>query len=369
MKEYILALNLSSSHRIALITCHYKRVGGISTYVRNIEYFTRKLGNPLYIFSTDITSDSLDEYHVLIRKKHKLSIAIELLTHLLHKNITYVQCHGPWYLALGCLMYKYARLLSKRQCFVLLFHHSDIYTRMRTVPFNILLCLDMLSDAVGFSSNYLKNSYMSRALLVRRNKLTVIPPGARNLNTPPADVHDTLRYHLVLSWPIISYIGLFEYYAKVKGILLLLDCIRVLRVTYPQLVCLIGGKGRYISLIKTTIQKYRLDNNVIILENIYDPRDVLKFSNVHCHLTFQDSFPLTVLEALDSGVPVVASNVGEIPFIRIQGLTVVENERDKIVIALHNAILNVSSVDHSALHLKYAWTQSVDKLLRLPSRA
>jgi glycosyltransferase involved in cell wall biosynthesis len=161
---------------------------------------------------------------------------------------------------------------------------------------------------------------------------------------------------------VLTYIGLFEYEGKVKGLILLLEVVKKLRLRYPNILLMIAGKGSLKKIIDDKVHKLSLRDNVSILENITNPFNLLKISNLHCHITHQDSFGLAVLEALSAGVPVVASAVGELPNIGVRGLTVVENRLDLLAAAVEQYLEKPPVVDIASLSKKFKWTNTVAEL-------
>jgi glycosyltransferase involved in cell wall biosynthesis len=69
-----------------------------------------------------------------------------------------------------------------------------------------------------------------------------------------------------------------------------------------------------------------------------DVDELLAGADVFVHPSLEDAFPTVLLEAMAAGLPVVASNVGGIPEIVIDGVTgilVPPGDADAIVAALH----------------------------------
>ncbi|MEE9152424.1 MAG: glycosyltransferase family 4 protein [Thermoplasmata archaeon] len=115
--------------------------------------------------------------------------------------------------------------------------------------------------------------------------------------------------------PIVGAVSNFVWKEKVEGLILLIRAFKRLQYTYPDVKLKIVGDGKYRKLVEETIKQQRLENQVILLGRMN--RDELKLFyqniSIFAHISYQDTLPLTVLEAMASGLPIVASRIGDIP--------------------------------------------------------
>jgi len=358
-------MNSEGVKPLAIVSTFYESVGGTSRFVENVRRESARLGYAPIVFSPDMISGR-PPHHVKLNGSTQLFIIWNTFKSLFEYKPVIVQCHAAWYLIVGCVLYKFLRKLINAQSVSLLtYKHSDVFGDMN--GFQRILCriIDEGTDCIAFPSHYLRKSYLDLIGCTNPFKTKVIPPGC----TPPSINREEMERvrHIPAReryYPILTYVGLFAYESKVKGLYLLLECIQDLVHTFPQILLLIAGKGSFEQAVRDRIECLGLRDRTLILTDISNSYSVLRFSHLHCHITFQDSFGLAVLEALSAGVPVVASSYGEIPRIEIPGLRVVDNRRDAIVISIKAALEKPPVVDVDLLHRKYSWETTAQRLAK-----
>jgi glycosyltransferase involved in cell wall biosynthesis len=110
-------------------------------------------------------------------------------------------------------------------------------------------------------------------------------------------------------WPIFSTVLFFrpEY-----GVEFLLQALANLRQTYPQLGCIFLGSGERSIEARMTILKEGIGESVLLLGDVSHELclSMMSRSNAFLRCTFADGDSISVREALELGVPVVASEVG-----------------------------------------------------------
>jgi glycosyltransferase involved in cell wall biosynthesis len=139
-------------------------------------------------------------------------------------------------------------------------------------------------------------------------KIYVIPNGI--------DFEDirNIQPHKLIEHPSILYVGRLS---KVKGIDVLLNAIPIIRKKIPNLRIYIAGSGPEGDNLKKRVKELNIEENVKFLGFIsedekyayYKSADVCVFPSVY------EPFGIVLLEAMACGKPIVASNVGGIPFV------------------------------------------------------
>jgi len=113
----------------------------------------------------------------------------------------------------------------------------------------------------------------------------------------------------------------------------------------PDILFVIAGKGPDANLIKKHTKRLGIDNNVIFTGFVSDENLPLYYGSADLFVLPSRSgegFPLTVLESMASGLPVIATNTGGIPeAIRnsVNGILIPPKKPD----ALADAILKLFS--------------------------
>ena len=102
-----------------------------------------------------------------------------------------------------------------------------------------------------------------------------------------------------------------------KGIFVFLNAICFVVKTFPNCRCAIVGKGSevVISMIFNIINSANIRPNVDVLGPLYgiEKSVILNRSRIFILPTYNDCFPLSILEAMSVGMPVISTSVGAIP--------------------------------------------------------
>ena len=111
---------------------------------------------------------------------------------------------------------------------------------------------------------------------------------------------------------------------KSKGALVLLDALKILKDRQIPFICkYVGGETREINAVQFAeeIRLRGLENNVTYMGARYGKEKVSVFQSADIFVlpSFMEAFPLTILEAMQFSLPVVASKIGGIPSIVHEG--------------------------------------------------
>jgi glycosyltransferase involved in cell wall biosynthesis len=120
----------------------------------------------------------------------------------------------------------------------------------------------------------------------------------------------------------------------------------------PQTHLLIAGNGELASEVKTAIDHHRLAGQVTMLGSIGQRQlaDLHRLSRAFVLSSAYEGLPMTVLEALACGTPVVTTHCGETPNLLTANSGVVSSERTPIAIAdaMRQVLLNPEHYPASA---------------------
>jgi len=82
---------------------------------------------------------------------------------------------------------------------------------------------------------------------------------------------------------------------------------------HPNLVLILIGDGPLLEEIRNLISRLSLEKNVLLLGAREDVPRLLAASDLYVSSSHWEGLPLAILEAMMAGLPVVATNVGDIP--------------------------------------------------------
>jgi len=110
---------------------------------------------------------------------------------------------------------------------------------------------------------------------------------------------------------IVTYVGSIE---PRKGLLILAKAAKLLKDDSMIKFVIVGEiyNNSYFKEIKEFIESNNIINNFLFLGERNDVPSILSASDILCHPAFIEVFGLVILEAMASGIPVIASNIGEI---------------------------------------------------------
>lgn len=101
-------------------------------------------------------------------------------------------------------------------------------------------------------------------------------------------------------------------FRRVKRIDYIVDSFRVVR-SFEKAKLLLVGEGPEKEAIERQVRLLGLEDDVIFAGKRKDLRELLSMSDLMFHLSDKEAFGLVILEALATGIPVVATDIGGIP--------------------------------------------------------
>lgn len=114
--------------------------------------------------------------------------------------------------------------------------------------------------------------------------------------------------------PVLLQISNCVYPAKVAGTVRLLEAFDKVRRRFPAAHLLVIGRGPLVNSVVEARDRLGLAASVTIpITFIEDLSIPLAVADVHCHISQQDMCPISILEAMHAGKPIVASRAGGIP--------------------------------------------------------
>ena len=100
----------------------------------------------------------------------------------------------------------------------------------------------------------------------------------------------------------------FYFPDKVRGLLNIVEVLN--RIQNHRFKYTIIGGGRYLDTIKHQVAGTKVDVNFTGF--LPDPKPALAASDIFLYYSYHDAFPIAILEAMASGLPVITNNVGAV---------------------------------------------------------
>lgn len=136
-------------------------------------------------------------------------------------------------------------------------------------------------------------------------------------------------------------VGVLQWDWKVVGVLDLVESFHKYKKSLTNCVLVIVGDGAYYDLVSSKIKDFGIDN-VYMLGNVKSTYSILSDADVYCHMAYNESSSVSILEAMNYGVPVIVSACGGNPELVEENITgwVVKPTHESIGAALIESLHN-----------------------------
>ena len=319
--------------KICLITAYLPPLkGGISSNVFNLSRYLKE--SPDVTCVKTITQQGKPSDSVTVIKRSKYLFSILAFLKLLKIRPDVINSHSAAYTLIPAVIYKF---LFPASCLVHSFHTDNVSYLGKTKK-NFFRLLLSSCDHVTFVSNFL--SHKIEEFIDTPGDKRVIPPYVSSRKVDEGDLKKFInKFSLKESKPVIAFIGVLEWEKKAGGVKKLILALKIILEKYPSTKLLIIGDGRYRKDLEDFVREEGLKKNVFftgLMENVFIP---LKASDIYAHISLQDAMPTSILEAMITKKPVVATKIGGIPELIAHDETGILVEPEKSAIA--RAIIGV----------------------------
>lgn len=160
-----------------------------------------------------------------------------------------------------------------------------------------------------------------------------------------------------------------------KGTFDIIEATKKLVEKYPNIIVNLAGDGE-IDKVNLEIKKYGLEKNINVLGWIDENKrtQLLKDTGIYILPSYNEGMPMSILEAMSYGIPVISTDVGSIP-------TVIKNDENGYIIKpgdiekLYTLIdkliqsseirLQMSSNNYNKVNKKFSIDTNIEQLLQI----
>lgn len=179
------------------------------------------------------------------------------------------------------------------------------------------LCLRLPGSIVAVCES-VKNNLVDSGVLAK--KIQVIPNGIDVTPNPGPLRHPTIREEFSID-PDAKIVGYLGRIAEGKGIHVLIEAAPAILSKHPNTIFLVAGKfqngereaARYRNRLVALCKQFQIEDHVLFCGFRDDVDSLMQQIDIVALPSRLEAFPMTILEAMASGTPVVATRVGGVP--------------------------------------------------------
>jgi glycosyltransferase involved in cell wall biosynthesis len=364
IKNVVLQANNKKKKLVIITNYWYPIIGGVSTHLTKLyNGFTRYSDYEMNVIFREGMSRRKNE--ISIPYKNKLFFSITCFLKLIKLKPDIINSHGPWFNNLPTIIYKFLRPKTT----IVHTHHTDPMRFLKGTKKIIYEKILSKYDSNVFVSKYLMDRYSYYDI---KSEKEYIYGAIEIVNIKKENVIKFKKmHHINRRDKIICYIGNFAWDLKSQGVDLLIKSLKNIKDKNFKL--LIIGEGEYRTRSLALVKKLKLEERVIFTGNLRDVFTPLMGIDIYAHITFQDAFSNTVLEAMSMKIPVIASNHGvlkEMITNNHTGILTKNNEKDiseSIIklIADKNKIRKITNNAFNMIKVKFNWKNTIKQYTKL----
>jgi glycosyltransferase involved in cell wall biosynthesis len=118
------------------------------------------------------------------------------------------------------------------------------------------------------------------------------------------------QFQLAKSFPVLAMVGVMVWDWKAAGMKILLSALPTIQKQYPDVALVLAGDGAYRKELEDYAAQTGCARSVVFTGNLDNPAIALAAANIYVHVAANEACPMAVLEAMQAGLPVVASREG-----------------------------------------------------------
>lgn len=233
----------------------------------------------------------------LFELTYMLSVLCFLLKH--RKKFDVIQCFGLYLFTPPALLIKYLfgkRVVSRVLCSG---QFGDLWRIKQLQWKKLVIASSKRLDRIIFISNDIKKELIENQFPIE--KLVYISNGVNvdRFKPPEGDEHRSAKN--------VCFVGRLE---KQKGVEYLLEAIDIVRTKENDVRLFVVGDGQLKTTLEYLCKKLKLEDHVVFVGFTHDVLPYYKNAQIFVLPSISEGMPLSLLEAMSCGLPVVATRVG-----------------------------------------------------------
>ena len=350
--------------KLAVITNFWKNSdgGGIKTYLVNLVDVLKSKGldvNVLFRLGND------SEH--FCGGKNKIAFTFRCYQQLRKIQPDVIHSQGAWYCLLAGVLYK-----KIHGCRLILTFHTEPDKKLSFIVKTFFQNLINSCDCVTFVSLRLRE----RIIEVDGfsfPKTAITYAGVQPRAVFKTDVEQFRKKFMIGENNIVLLAqAMTAHPLKADGLKLMIQSIRILKETYPNILLVATRDGAFSERLKSFTHEIGVEKHVIFTGDIENPFIPLEICDIYIHTPLgEGGVSIALLEAMAIGKPIVATSVGGIPEAIINeenGLLVMPNEgliAEKIDFLLHNPMYadNLGNCAKKTVNERFTWEIAAEKFM------
>ncbi len=201
---------------------------------------------------------------------------------------------------------------------VIISHNQNVYDYYNKYYHFVEWLLSLITDGIICVSDEVKR-FTNETQGIDSKRLLTIYNGIDNVC--PVDEKDTSGLRKELGIPINhSVMGTIAQFSKKKGLAYLIKSASILLEHRKDVNFLLVGEGSIMEELKKLCINLKVEKSVIFAGERSDIPKILSLIDIFVLPSIREGLPLAVLEAMDCGKPIIATNVGGVPEIVKNGI-------------------------------------------------
>ena len=353
--------------RIAIITNYWinSSGGGVREYTKNFARALKK--KEIDVRGIFREGEDPNNYKMPQNKIKFIWGAYKILKKI---NPDVVLAQGGWFAEIPAVLYKLRK--PNKKIFVLFHTHFDErLPAYKRIFYNLIL---NKFNKVGFVSKALEKNVKEVAGLNIKRETFILYAGA-TVKQPSKEEIDEFKKTFNISKDKIVLLGqaLTAFKSKAEGAKILISATKILVEKGYPVVLILTREGKYSPMLKDFAKKINMQSNVIFTGDVKNPFVPLAVCDIYTHITLGEGLPISILEAMAMGKPIVATPVGGIPEAIENGKNgiLVDPEPIKIANAIELLINNEDLRKELAKNAeimakeKFTWDRTAEDFLKL----